>query len=189
MFSAMLGVMVMDAGLVFTFRIIDFPAEAWAQEYGLGANPPWLAWLFVIMAALVAGVTEEVGFRGSMQVPLEKRYGPAAGIVIGSMVFVIFHLNQAWAPPVLVHLFVISVLWGILAYASGSLIPSMISHVVADVVNFAYWWTDVAGTFYKLPIAKTVIDAHFVLWATVLVASGALLFWAARITLAARRFG
>jgi membrane protease YdiL (CAAX protease family) len=187
--AAMLGVAIVESGFVVTFRILEFPAEAWALEYNLGANPPWLASLFVLTAALVAGMTEEVGFRGYMQVPLEKRYGPTVGIVIVSMVFVVFHLNQAWAPPVLPHLFVISVLWGVLAYTSGSLIPGMISHVVADVFNFSYWWTDIAGTFDKRPVAETGIDAHFVVWATILAASVAFFFWAARRTLAARRSG
>jgi membrane protease YdiL (CAAX protease family) len=185
--AAMLGTVVMEAGFVVTFRILEFPAQAWALEYDLGAASPWLAWLFVIMAALVAGVTEEVGFRGYMQVPLEKRHGPAIGITIASIVFVVFHLNQDWASPVLIHLFAVSALWGILAYTSGSLIPGMISHAVADVFNFSYWWTDVAGTFNWRPIGETGIDAHFAVWVAVLVASAGLFFWAARRTLAARR--
>jgi len=185
--AAMLVVVVMESGFVVTFRILKFPAEAWTLGYDFSAVPLWLAWLLVVMAALVAGITEEVGFRGYMQVPLEKRYGSVVGITIVSMVFVVFHLHQAWAPPVLFLLFAISVLWGILAYTSGSLIPGMISHTVADVFNFSYWWTDVAGTFDKRPIAETGVDAHFVVWVLVFVASVALFSWAASKTLAAGR--
>ncbi len=185
--AAMLVVVVMESGFVVTFRILKFPAEGWALGYDFSAVPLWLAWLLVVMAALVAGITEEVGFRGYMQVPLEKRYGPVVGITIVSVVFVVFHLNQAWAPPVLFLLFAISVMWGILAYTSGSLIPGIISHTVADIFNFSYWWTDVAGRFDKRPIAETGIDAHFVVWVLVFVASVALFSWAARKTLAAGR--
>jgi membrane protease YdiL (CAAX protease family) len=185
--AAMLVVVVFESGFVVTFRILEFPAEAWALGYDFSAAPLWLAWLLVVMAALVAGITEEVGFRGYMQVPLERRYGSVVGITIVSIVFVVFHLNQAWAPPVLFLLFAISVMWGILAYTSGSLIPGMISHTVADIFNFSYWWTDVAGTFDKRPIAETGIDAHFVVWVLVFVASVALFSWAARKTLAAGR--
>jgi membrane protease YdiL (CAAX protease family) len=185
--AAMLVVVVLESGFVITFRVMEFPAEAWALGYDFSAAPLWLAWLLIVMAALVAGITEEVGFRGYMQVPLEKRYGPAVGMTIVSIVFVVSHLRQAWAPPVLFHLFAISVLWGILAYTSGSLIPGMISHTVADIFNFSYWWTDVAGTFDKRPIAETGIDAHFVVWVLIFVASVALFSWAARKTLAARR--
>jgi membrane protease YdiL (CAAX protease family) len=143
--------------------------------------------MFIVMAALVAGITEEVGFRGYMQVPLEKHYGPATGIIIVSAVFVIFHLNQAWAPPVLIQMFAVSALWGTLAYTSGSLIPGMISHVVADIFNFSYWWTDLAGTFDRRPVAETGIDRHTIVWALVLAVSVALFSWAARRTLAARQ--
>lgn len=185
--AAMLAVVVIESGFVITFRILEFPAEAWTLGVGFSTIPLWLAWLFVVMASLVAGITEEVGFRGYMQVPLEERYGTGAAIIIVSVVFVLFHLNQAWAPPVLLHLFLISVLWGVLAYASGSLIPGIISHAVADIFNFSYWWTDVAGTFDKRPLAETGIDLHFVVWTLILVASVALFAWTARKTLAARR--
>jgi membrane protease YdiL (CAAX protease family) len=185
--AALLFVVAVQSGFVMTFRIIEFPAEAFAAGYSFGDVPIWAAWLFIIMASLVAGICEEIGFRGYMQVPLEKRYGPAPSLVIVSMLFVLLHLNQAWAPPILLHIFAISVMLGVLAYASGSLIPGIIGHTVMDIPSFAYWWTDVAGTFDKRPIAETGVDAHSVLWSLVFVASIALFCWAARKTLVARR--
>jgi membrane protease YdiL (CAAX protease family) len=186
MSAAMLFVVVVQSGFVITFRIIEFPAEAFSAGYGFSDVPTWLAWLLIIMTSSVAGICEEIGFRGYMQVPLEKRHGPTISLVIVSMVFVVSHLNQAWAPPVLPHLFAMSVMLGVLAYASGSLIPGIIGHTVMDIPNFAYWWTDLAGTFDRRPIAETGIDSLFVVWAVVLVASFALFIWAARKTLAAR---
>jgi membrane protease YdiL (CAAX protease family) len=185
--AAMLVVVVIESGFVVTFRILEFPAEAWASGYDFSAAPLWLVWLFIIMSAMVAGICEEVGFRGYGQVPLEKRYGPGVAITIVSIMFLLVHLNQPWAPPVLFHLVVFSALWGILAYASGSLIPGIISHTVADIFNFSYWWTDVAGTFDERPIFETGIDSHFVLWLLIFVAAVALFAWAARKTLAARQ--
>lgn len=187
MLAAMLFVVVVQSGFVLTFRIMEFPAEAFSMGYGFSAVPIWLAWLSVIMASLVAGICEEIGCRGYMQVPLEKHYGPTMSIVIVSTVFVVLHLNQAWAPPMLIHIFALSAMLGVLAYASGSLIPGIIGHTVMDVPNFAYWWTDLAGTFDKRPIAETGLDADFVVWTLVFVASVALFFWATRKTLAARR--
>ena len=78
-------------------------------------------------------------------------------------------------------------MWGILAYASGSLIPGIISHTVADIFNFSYWWTDVAGRFDKQLITVTGIDSHFIVWFLILVSSAVLFSWAASKTLAARR--
>jgi membrane protease YdiL (CAAX protease family) len=181
--SALFAVVALESSLMVTFRIFEFPAEDWALAYNLGAVPAWLAWLLIVMASLVAGITEEVGFRGYMQVPLEGRYGPSAGISIVALMFVVVHLNQAWvSPPILVLLFGAGVLWGILAYSAGSLIPAIISHVLADIFNFSYWWSDVAGSFDRHPIAETGVDSHFVVWLLVFVAGLALFFWAARIT-------
>jgi membrane protease YdiL (CAAX protease family) len=185
--AAMLFVVVVQSGFVLTFRIIEFPADIFAEEYDADALPLWLAWLGFIMSSLVAGICEEIGFRGYMQVPLEKRYGPGAGITIVSIMFVVVHLSQAWAPSILFHLFAMSVLLGILAYASGSLIPSMIGHTVMDIFNFSYWWSDVAGRFEFRVIAETGMDSHFIVWLLIFVASVALFFWSARKTMTARK--
>ena len=187
--AALLAAVLLESSLVVAFRIIEFPAEAWALAYDFADAPIWQVWLFILMAALVAGITEEVGFRGYMQVPLEGRYGPAIGITIVSIVFVVAHLNQAWAGGggILIMLFGISAVWGVLARVSGSLIPGIISHTVADIANFSYWWTDVAGAFDKRPISETGIDSHFILWIAVFVASLALFALAARRTAAARQ--
>ena len=172
----MLFVVVVQSGFVMTFRIIEFPAETFTSEYNLDALPLWLAWLAIVMSSLVVGICEETGFRGYMQVPLEKRYGPRVGITIVSIMFLVLHLNQAWAPPILFHLFGISVLLGILAYASGSLIPSMIGHTVLDIFNFSYWWSDVAGRFERQTILETGIDFHFIGWFLILGVSIVLFF-------------
>jgi membrane protease YdiL (CAAX protease family) len=185
--AAMLIVVVWQSGMVLTFRIVKFPAEAFTAGYNLEAIPLWLAWLMIIMSSLVAGICEETGYRGYMQVPLEERYSPGVAITIVSIMFLVIHLQQVWAPPVLFHLFALSVLLGILAYASGSLIPGIIAHTSLDIFNFSYRWTDVAGTFDKRPLAETGIDAHFVVWVLIFAASAVLFSWAARKTLAARQ--
>jgi membrane protease YdiL (CAAX protease family) len=186
--AALLGVAAGQAGLVVALRLFGFSAEAWTFGVDLTDVPTWQAWSVILMAALLAGVTEEVGFRGYMQVPLEKRYGPAASIALVSLVFVIVHLPQAWAGGIiLVVLFAWSATWGILAFASGSLIPAMLSHTLLDVINFSYWWTDVAGTFDERPISETGIDVHFVIWLLILLATLVLFAWAVRRTLAVRQ--
>ncbi|KPL05879.1 hypothetical protein AMJ86_10515 [bacterium SM23_57] len=182
--TGLIIVVIIESGLVVTFRVVEFPAEAWSLGFDTSSFPLWLAWLYIILMASVAGITEEVGFRGYMQVPLEKRYGPVAGILLVALFFMVFHLNQAWAPFVLFHLFVFGAMWGILTYGSGSLIPAIISHTVTDIFNFSYWWTDVAGSFDKRPISETGIDGHFVAWILILVTSILLFVWLARKTMA-----
>lgn len=176
--GALLFVLITQSGLVITFRIMEFPAERFKAAYNLDSLPVGLAWVSLIMASLVAGICEEVGFRGYMQEPLEKRYGPVIGIAIVSAVFVVVHLHQAWAGPVLIHIFVVSALFGILAYKTQSIIPGIIGHTLLDIINFSYWWSDIAGKFERQPIAITGVDVHFITW-SLLFSGGLALFFLA----------
>ena len=174
---AALVVLVFQSSMVVTFRLIQFPADRFAQGFGFESVPLWAAWIFILISALSAGLTEEVGFRGYGQVPLEERYRPVLANIMISIFFVVFHLNQAWALPVLLHLFVGSLLMGALAYATGSLLPGIIAHTVLDIVNFSYWWSDIAGKFEYQPIGITGVDSHFLVWSVIFTVSAALFLW------------
>jgi len=182
----LLIVAIWQSGMVLTFRIIEFPGEVFTSGYNLAGMPIWMAWLMVIMSSLVAVICEETGYRGYMQVPLESRYGPIAAIVLISILFLIIHLQQVWAPSLLVHLFALSVLLGIVAYTSGSLIPGMVAHFGLDIFNFSYWWTDIAGQYDHRPISETGMDDHFFIWGIFFLLSVVLFFWTIRKTKAAR---
>jgi len=172
LFAGLLIVIIEQSGLVFTFRLMEFPAEKFSSEYSFLANIPiWAAWLAIIMISLVAGICEEIGFRGYMQVPLEKKYGPIWAIVIVSIVFVLVHLHQAWSGPIIVHIFLISALFGMLAYYSGSLIPGIVAHFTMDIFNFSFWWSDLGQQFNQKTVYETGIDAHFISWSLILVIS------------------
>jgi membrane protease YdiL (CAAX protease family) len=186
LFSALLIVTIWQSGLIVTFRIIEFPGDEFTAGYKLAPMPIWIAWLMIIMSSLVAGICEETGYRGYMQVPLESRYGPVVAISLVSILFLIVHLQQVWARPLLLHLFVLGVLLGILAYISGSLIPGIIAHFGLDIFNFSYWWTDIAGQYDHRPVSETGIDVHFIVWGLIFLISVLLFFWAIRMTKAAR---
>jgi hypothetical protein len=74
---------------------------------------------------------------------------------------------------------------GVLAYSCGSLIPGMIAHAGLDIINFSYWWTDLAGHFDQRPVADSGIDIHFILWVLFLVFSIVAFFWIVRKSRAA----
>ena len=94
----------------------------------------------LLMSAVVAGVSEEAGFRGYMQGPLERRYGPFAAIATTSVAFGLAHLNHGafWAA----ILFDIGwgALYGLLTYLSGSIVPAIILHSSADSFEFLAIW-------------------------------------------------
>lgn len=185
--AALLLVVIVQSGLVLTFRIIAFPVDAFFLGIDYNDFPLWAVVIFIVMAAFEAGLFEEVGFRGYMQVPLEKHYGPKVGIVIVSILFVVLHLHQVWAAPMLVHLFGISILWGILAYASDSLIPGIISHTIVDIFSFSFWWSGLAEKYVMQTIFEVGIDLHFILWGIIFVVSLVLFLLVALKTLSIRR--
>lgn len=180
-------ILFQQAGWVLIFRVVEFNPEIFKTASYLNDLPPWTSWSIIILASLVAGICEELGFRGYMQAPLEKKYGPVAGISITSLVFVIVHLHQAWASGMLVGIFVISFVIGYLAYASNSLLPGIIAHVSFDILNFSYWWSDVIGTYEHKPINITGLDSHFIISAMVVLLSIILSFVAIRKLLYMKR--
>lgn len=178
--GALLFILVVQSLFIVTFRLFEYDPQV-MTTFQLGDLPLWLLWFFAIASALVAGVTEEVGFRGYMQVPMEAKYGPWVANIIVSVAFVLFHLNQGWAQPSMYWiLFSGSFLLGLLATASGSLIPGIIAHFLVDIPNFTYWWSDIAGKFAYRPITETGIDIHFLVWTAILISSLALFLLAVR---------
>lgn len=166
--AALLFVVIVQAGFVITFRLIEFPAVRFTADYKiLDQMPKGVAWIIIVMSSVVAGICEETGFRGYMQVPLENKFGPVVGIFITSIVFMLIHLTHSWAAPIIPHIFFASVLLGILAYRSGSLIPGIIGHSILDIFDYGVWWTNITGGFIKKTIFVTGIDLHFILFCLV----------------------
>src|SRR4029077_15917115 len=95
---------------------------------------------------------------------LENKFGSATGIFITSIVFMLIHLTHSWAAPIIPHIFFASVLLGILAYQSGSLIPGIIGHSILDIFDYGVWWTNITGGFNKKTIFITGMDLHFIIW-------------------------
>lgn len=168
--AALLFVLVFQSSFVITFRLIQFPEIAFKSQYKLLDNlPAWLAWSTILIGSLVAGICEETGFRGYMQVPLEKKYGAFWGIIITSAFFFLLHLDKTWAPLIIIHIFFASILLGILAYNADSLLPGILAHTIMDIFNFSYWWSSVAGKFEKKTIFVTGLDLHFITWGLIFV--------------------
>jgi hypothetical protein len=133
-----------------------------------------MQWLACVVAALSAGICEETGFRGYMQRPIEKSSGPIVAITVSSLVFTLIHLTKSWALIGMVPIvFGAGVLLGALARVSGTLLFGMLGHWIMDIGLFAYWWTQIAGTFSQRPITETGLEetaiAELLLFAAVLV--------------------
>lgn len=171
--AALFFAATVHASMVVLFRLVPFPVAAFRVGYDFSFIPTIpLKWLAVVVAAASAGICEETGFRGYMQRPIELRHGPRVAIVVSSLLFTALHLSKGWAIAGMVPIVLgAGVLLGLLAWSSGSLIPSIVGHVVMDIGLFGYWWTGVAGTFTARPISETGVDRFFLVACAVFTTS------------------
>jgi membrane protease YdiL (CAAX protease family) len=125
-------------GLFFvSLRLGQVPPAAFEKYLEMRRYPAWTVIPCLVMSAVVAGATEEAGFRGYMQSPLERRYGPAVAIAIVSVVFFWAH----FAPLAALPGFVLgAITWGLLAYLSGSIWPGVVLHSLVDTTSFLWAW-------------------------------------------------
>ena len=153
-----------NAAITVLFRLTPFPAHEFRKGYDLSFIPTApLRFLVCVVSAISAGVCEEVGFRGYMQRPIERRHGSFTAIVISSVLFAAIHLNKGFeAVPAMIGVTLgAGVLLGLIAWASGSLIPGIIGHAIMDTALFGFWWTGTLGDFTAQPISVTSVDAGF----------------------------
>ncbi len=93
-------------------------------------------WSMFMMGGITAGVVEEVAFRGYMQTGLE-RHDRDHAIWITSLVFVAAHVTQGIGAVLLMGpgLFMASMLYGMLARRTGTILPGMVIHVLGDLAR------------------------------------------------------
>lgn len=91
-------------------------------------------WSMFLMSPIVAGVVEESAFRGYMQRGLE-RVDPGSAIWITSLVFVAVHITHGLGTIIILGpgIFAASMLYGHLARRTGTIVPGMCVHVIADM--------------------------------------------------------
>jgi membrane protease YdiL (CAAX protease family) len=93
-------------------------------------------WSAFLMGGIMAGVVEEVAFRGYLQGGLE-RHDRANAVWITSLVFVLAHVTQGVGAMLMLApgLFAASMLYGLLARRTGTILPGMIIHVLGDLAH------------------------------------------------------
>jgi len=127
----------------------------------------WLA-----MASLVAGVVEEAAFRGYMQSAIEERHGLAVAILVVGTAFSLGHFTLVFMP----YMLLVSAVYGILAYLTGSILPGVVLHAVWDMVQFMVAWRWQSRP--RPPIWDSGPDSAFCISCLVVVALATAAFWA-----------
>jgi len=87
----------------------------------------------LLSIALVAGVVEEVVFRGYLQKPLEDAYGVIPAILVTGIAFWLAHADKVTLTHLPFHM-AASLLFGLLAYLTKSLWPAIWAHAAGDAI-------------------------------------------------------
>jgi len=150
--TGLLGVSI-SLLIVLSYMVVRFPSAAGEAFLAMAAAPPVTAVALLMTLAVLTGIVEETAFRGYMQVPIERRHGPAMGVAVVSVAFAAAHSPPPWILPI----FVIGATdWSILAWLLDSTVPGMIAHAVVDAIFLLWGWRDPSG--FQALLARSVIE-------------------------------
>jgi membrane protease YdiL (CAAX protease family) len=176
--TGLVGFAALGALLLLMARLVAMPASA--PLVAPAGMPPLTAFLLLVMSSVVAGVTEEAGFRGYMQGPIEHRYGLTAGIVVNGTMFGLLHFpnHPDAVVSMLPYYIAVTAVYGSLVWATDSILPAVALHSGGDVWSLARLWLTgrpewVLSETPRAAVWTTGLDGPF------LMAAGALVFLAA----------
>jgi membrane protease YdiL (CAAX protease family) len=100
----------------------------------------------IVMGSLVSPFSEEAAFRGYGQVLLERRFPPVVAVALSSLFFGLCHgPSQGFQPSKIAFYFTVGVVFGTIAYLTGSVLPAIPVHVAGDLLFFTAIWPNDAG--------------------------------------------
>jgi len=89
----------------------------------------WILLIFGVV--IIAAISEEILFRGFLQVSLEKKGDVTRAVILSSISWTIIHINPYWA----IQIFITGVVIGYLAWQTNSVFPSMIVHATNNFLS------------------------------------------------------
>lgn len=183
LFAGLLGFTALVTFITVMGRVVTLP-----QSPPLTAPPGMpsaTAFLLLVMSSIVAGVTEEAAFRGYMQGPIERRYGPAVAILVTGTIFGLLHFpnHQNDVLVMLPYYIAVSAVYGGLTWAANSILPALVLHAGGDVWSLGRLWLtgrpewQLTSSAPRL-IRDTGVDAGFLGAVGALVVLAGLTIWA-----------
>ena len=109
------------------------PIEAPRMTIDLSPYPLATVIGLLLSLAVSAGIAEEVAFRGYLQKPLEDTYGIVPALILTGIAFWFAHADKVTLTHLPFHL-VASIVLGLAAYLTKSLLPAIIGHAAGDAL-------------------------------------------------------
>ncbi|MBV8200712.1 MAG: CPBP family intramembrane metalloprotease [Acidobacteria bacterium] len=169
-----------SAGLIAAYLVVESLVRVPQQQFpDVSKIPAVTVVCSLLMAAVVAGLVEEAAFRGYLQAPLERRYGPVTAILVTGALFGLAHaLHAEWTPWLILLYMASSAIFGTLAFLTGSILPAAVLHGAADAIAYMFFWTRGgvpppprlvweagAGSSFWIALVATVLLGGAGLWA------------------------
>ncbi len=117
-----LAVSLLAASSLPSFSSTAGLTDAWSTM-GVASAAVW-----VLYIGLAPGICEEMLFRGLILRRMLRRWGPVLSITLSSILFAIAHVD----PPAMALAFTLGIWLGYLAWRTGSILPSIATHIVVN---------------------------------------------------------
>jgi membrane protease YdiL (CAAX protease family) len=111
-------------------RLFPFIRTDTASLYAAFRAPPRI---IAALALLPVILGEEMVWRGVVQTALARRLGPWRGVAVAALAYALAHAPLG-SPVLVVVALACGMAWGALRVASGSLVPSLLAHLVWDIL-------------------------------------------------------
>lgn len=102
-----------------------------AKDVTSRANGPLAVTLLFLLVAVGAPIVEELFFRGLLLRSLDRRWGPAWGIALSSVLFGVAHFELLQLPALVAF----GVVLGLLAHRTGRLGPGIFAHMAFNAIT------------------------------------------------------
>jgi ABC-type Na+ efflux pump permease subunit/membrane protease YdiL (CAAX protease family) len=106
-------------------------------------------WVTILAVGLLAGVCEELLYRGPVQAALMQKMRPWYALWIGGFLFAAAHVDPAG----MAYRTLLGVLLGWIVWRSGSVFPAMLAHMLIDSVNLGLARFAPKGTLWDPELA------------------------------------
>ncbi|MFP4150365.1 MAG: CPBP family intramembrane glutamic endopeptidase, partial [Nitriliruptoraceae bacterium] len=113
---------------------VEEPVEQQLLQDALSGGLPLL--LVVVLAVVVAPLTEEVVFRGVLFRAMADRLNLGVGLVVSSAIFSVIHIEVVASQPVaLLGLFTVGLLLALAYHLTGNLMVPILGHAVFNAIS------------------------------------------------------